>query len=290
MNHQLVPMTPRTNVDRLPASSPASAASSGSAAGSSVPSAPMTPAMAVQRTRLCPVGQFWCKKCDSACASCDLSKGKKDECRKDAASYKALTDRWANDRKLREWFHNMLPHQKVEWYRKQQSLQAGTKRRFDLMEFSEGSRHVVGTGDKELDHFKTWSSFLRDGLQGGSSVQTLEASWTEHITNHKNECLFVRGQWLVPEFQGVVREKSDMRLEENMLARTAVIRDSTQLGELTATSEKLLTSFKDSVDAPKIEMPRQPYVDARVEEMPASSSACPVVGRSILREVFWFRK
>ena len=57
----------------------------------------------------------------------------------DNAAYIALVKRWSKQRALKTWWGGMGDQDRLEWFLKQQTGQAGAKRKFDTVAYSEGS-------------------------------------------------------------------------------------------------------------------------------------------------------
>ena len=74
-------------------------------------------------------------------------------CQKDTASYKSLSDRWQTCRRLKQWWSGLSAELQAEWFLKQQNLPAGTKRRFDEVEYEETTRDQQGDIEDERDDY-----------------------------------------------------------------------------------------------------------------------------------------
>ncbi len=97
------------------------------------------------------------------CKTCKLSKTIIQACRREtstclkcAVAYKSLTDRWVKHKDLKSWWHALQEPSHVQWYRKNNEHESGTRRRFDDVEYMEEKKRVVGEGDIDED----WLSAL----------------------------------------------------------------------------------------------------------------------------------
>ena len=95
---------------------------SGDGTGSSASNAPPVSMVAASlggggkalgRVRTLP-GYFLCRDCGRSLQIQELS-SRALTCKADAASYKALTERWKQDRTLRAWFVALTPEDRKKW-------------------------------------------------------------------------------------------------------------------------------------------------------------------------------
>ena len=69
--------------------------------------------------------------------------------------------------------------EKVQWYQKQQDRTG--KRKFDDFRYEDISQKSKELEDNEVDHYKPWSIFLRDGLNSGKTFSDLQATWKQLV-------------------------------------------------------------------------------------------------------------
>ena len=230
--------------------------------------------------------QFTCSKCKKVMPRSQMST-RPGVCKVDGAAYKSLCDRWTKNRKLKSWWVGLNEEEQRLWFVKQQTNPAGTKRRFADVEYQEKTSTSVGALEDEVDLFMTWARFKREGSQGGKQVEDLELEWADLVSDPSVEAIMRRGQWLVPEFQGVERRKRKATTQEHSASRGREVDDENQLAILRQSGEDLLNKFSASVAAPLRPLPADvPSVpDVTPADQPMSSAPTDFILHTINREV-----
>jgi hypothetical protein len=211
-----------------------------------------------------------------------VAKGNQLWCAKDNLSYQGLALRWAKNQTIKSWWASLTDVQQAEWFKKWASL--SSKRRFDEMFYQEISRHALQMLEDEVDDYQTWIVFKRNRI-GTMSEAAITQEWEDIIKNNQTECLWKRNQWLVPEFQGVIRKKRKLDEQAWETGRTANVSSEAALGSLVAGGEQMLARFGESIAAPLISKPQEPEVDARPEDMPRAAKPDDAMLGCIRREV-----
>lgn len=211
---------------------------------------------------------------------------RKNECKKDAASYKAITERWAKNKTLKSWFQGLSDVDRVDWFRRQHTLSSGSKRRFDEVSYTETSHKSTGQDDTERDHYQPYSEFLAAGLLRNESIATIEEAWKDIVEAPGCDALFVRGQWCVPKFVGVFRDKVSSIRQNQDIKRQKFIHDSDELTSLFASGSALLQNNLDNIKGAKTkELVQAPTVDCTVADKPVTAPVPNLVLTGSLREV-----
>ena len=83
----------------------------------------------------------------------------------------------------------------------------------------------------------------------GKSMPQCEAMWTAALEDPSVEAIQRRGQWLVPYFEGVRKEKGDVQEHVQSTGRSAQITTPAQLAQLQAQGEILLQQFSKNSSA-----------------------------------------
>ena len=227
--------------------------------------------------------QFWCKRCDRAVALAEMSI-QKEVCRKDAASYKAMAARWQTSRKLKVMWETHTPSQRIEWYRKQQNAESGSKRKFDEVTYAEQSVKTEALDEEELDHFIPWSIFKESDKK--KSEATLLQDFTDIVHRSDTEAIWRRDQWLVPRFEGVMRKKRKTMAQEQVVRRSAGVTSNDQLDKLMVGGKVVLDQFRNSIAPTAMALATDtPYVDVRPEDQPAAVEPIDAMSSAVSREV-----
>ena len=262
------------------------ASSRGSTASNSYGSVLSVCAGSASSSERVPAGYFRCSKCRKCLSISMMCSSRSNVCKMDSASYKSLVTQWQKNRQLKTWFQGKTPEEQVQWYLKQQARH-GEKRKLDTLEYSEQNVEDIKEQEKELDDFKTWSRFKRDGLLEQKSVPQLEQEWKELIESPHTECIFRRGQWLVPEFVGVQRAAVNEHGHRFVSAQGANITTAEQLEQLQRSGQMLQEQFLNSIQPAVMQTPLQPVVHSTPAEQPFCTGPQDILSQQIAREVPW---
>jgi len=186
--------------------------------------------------------------------------------------------------KLKEWWKNMKLAEKTEWWRRWQKLNA--KGRSDVMAFIEKGIVAQELLQDEIDAFITFDKWCDGKGTNFTEAQLLER-WVSEIESCKSECLFLRGQWLLPRFEGVERRNRTRHSQEISMYRQVNIHSAEQMTQLWQAGQQALERFKGSIRPPTSAAPLRvdPAVHARLEDMPTVTRPKDALFDSISREV-----
>ena len=152
--------------------------------------------------------QFNCPKCKRRLPVAEaVQVGNQTWCVKDRRTYGQLQTRWAKNPKLRTWWNSMTDEEQQTWFLKWQSLTP--KARFQQIQYVEKVSLAEEVIEDEVEDFKTYARFHMERKMTDPSAtdSAIEADWLDIIDSCRSECLWRRGQWLVPSFNGVRRKK-----------------------------------------------------------------------------------
>jgi hypothetical protein len=232
-----------------------------------------------------PTGFFNCLKCKKQKSLVEISV-RPNVCNADNNAYAALTKRWAKNRQLKVWWEGLSDPQQVDWYVKQSAHPSGVKRCFDELTYVETATTAIEHVNGEVDRLLPWKIFRRNGLMSGQTEMQLEKEFVDLTTNARAECRFVRGEWLVPEFQGMDVRKDKREIQAQVNMRSAVITSSEQLATLNRSGQILLENFATS--CPQISMAPStdgPKTDAGVQDQPVGALPINIILQQVHREV-----
>ena len=229
---------------------------------------------------------FNCKFCKRNLPLTTMSPSRKGVCVTDGNSYKSLTDRWAKCRALRLWWNSLDENGKADWFLKQQKLSSGERRKFDCVQYEEGSSQVVASDETERDHYETNLDFALARTTLGWPIEKIEEDWLSRVERPNSDAILRRGQWLVPKFCGVLIDKRKSQLQETSSKRSKTIADPEQLQQLQSNGQRMLGDFWNSIAGAKApEVVEAPVVDATEADQPSRAIPQDVVGNNIDREV-----
>ena len=188
------------------------------------------------------------------------------------SNYKYLTDRWARDKKLKKWFQSKTPEQKQTWFQ-QRKKNKSNRRSFEDLGYEEADIQEVHEGEDELDHYKPWSLYKRHRLQEGHTLEEAKQYWAEDLADDTIDKKFVRGQWCIAEFEGVMAARGNKRAIQISSKRGTQLQSQADLDRLEASGKATLNqaakSFATTVARSRRSLD-EPELDEGDVELPAS--------------------
>ena len=190
---------------------------------------------------------FQCSKCllPKPIAQLRIRSGQK-VCEGDVRSYASIQTRWAGNRELRSWFKGLTPLDRVDWYVKQQQNDTGKKRNIDSMMYNDTYSNKAIRREGEIDVFIPWRIYRRRALADGEDATQAAYNFINSIQNNRVSCRFHRGEWHVPEYQGLRIETGQELAQGHTVNRGGVVETAAELAERTIVGESLL---KKQIDA-----------------------------------------
>ena len=151
------------------------------------------------------VSSFYCRQCmeQRPIMIMKIRSGSK-VCNDCVGAYGSIQTRWQTNKDLRTWFKGMSPADRAAWYKKQRmSYQPGKKRELSNLEVNENTAHKAARTDGEVDKLIPWRIYRRHAIQDGDSVETAAHKFVQTVQNNRVLCRYQRGEWHVPEYQGI---------------------------------------------------------------------------------------
>ena len=234
------------------------------------------------------LGKFLCPCCKKEWPAVDgVQKGSQIWCRKDVSSYQSLQSRWQKNQKLKRWWQNMSTDEKRSWYLKWQLL--SPQARFSSITYQETVIESMEDIEDDVENYSTYAMWRRDNMTVGEEETSLRARFMEIVDQNRSECLYRRGQWLIPEYMGVQRRIRRRVAEESRVTRTADIDNANHLAELQASGRARLEQFRASISeavTPGLTPENTaPEITSRPSDQPTHGATTSVLGLAIGREV-----
>jgi len=229
--------------------SPSTCTGGGSAAGSAPSrSSEGAPGIHFQLSRqdkqgLLQEGRFKCHKRERTHPVLDMCSGRYGCCIRCHNNYRALSNRWSNCRKLKQWWQGLRKEQQVAWFVKQQEVPAGAKRKFDCLAYAEHGINSSYRLNEDVDRFIPWHVFRREGIASGRCEPELEKEFQDLVDDPTVECIHRRGQWLVPFYEGVVRKTGQQHGTQTVAFRQVNVETGEHLQQLLNSGSTLHDQF-----------------------------------------------
>ena len=232
-----------------------------------------------------PPGFFFCRGClKQLCRSCE-SPNRQGYCSLDENSYQAIAKKWTKKRALKVMWDSWTPQQKADWFRSHQSV--GTKRKFEELLYSENSNHRVTDGMVEVDNYQTYEAFCGRHMAMGKSPPQCEAMWIAALEDPAVGAIERRGQWLVPYFEGVRKEKADVHEHVQSTGRSSQVTTPSQLSQLQAQGEILLQQFSNSIAPAPSRSMAAPATQVSLAEQPVRPATQDAINQQVIREALY---
>lgn len=234
--------------------------------------------------------QFLCPQCGQYTPlSQGVRKGTTLWCEKDNKPYNSFVSRWQANKRLRQWWNSLSKVERQGWFRKWQSLEA--KRRFDFITFVEETCAAQELLEDEIDRFVTFEMWRRNEIIGGQELEWSEEQlvdkWKGIVESMRYECIFRRGQWLIPQFEGIERRSRKRLTLAQTASRVANVSDPEQMMSLWQGGVKALQEFAHSAPVTATyQADAGPAIasDARPEDMPQSPAPQNMMLEAIARQ------
>ena len=233
--------------------------------------------------------EFFCPKCNTVCPiDKAVVKGSQVWCEEDSQSYNQLTVRWKSNTKLKKWWTGLEKLQQQDWFRKWKQMTP--RARFQEISYVEKHEISIEDLEEEVEKFQTWKMFLRANPR--KSEDDLKAEWIKIIEDNRSECCVRRGEWLVPEFQGIERRIRKRQAESQVVERVAHIKDHATLDIFWASGKQRLDMAKAAISPAVIDLTdynvHAPGINSRAMDMPMRASSSGVLLEAMSREVSSF--
>jgi hypothetical protein len=151
-----------------------------------------------------------------------------------------MQTRWAGNRELRGWFKGLPTQERVEWYIKQQQNDTGKKRSRDDMNFIDTYSNNALLRESELDECIPWRIYRRRAISDGEEATQAAYNFISLIQNNRVDCRFHRGEWHVPEYQGLRIETGKEITQGHTVTRSGAVVSAAELLDRIADGEGML--------------------------------------------------
>ena len=161
------------------------------------------------------------------------------------------------------------------------------KERYQAITYCETLAVAVETLEDEIEAFQTKDQYSIDRsiLNPSVSSATLEDDFMEIVNACRDECLYRRGQWLIPKFAGVTRTKRRRTTEQIECTRTANIQNQAQLDSYVASGMERLARLNESIPVSVMSaVAPMPLAQVRPCDQPKRPNNPGVLLQSISRE------
>ena len=249
-----------------------------SSSGSSV-----TSVVARGTTSTAPHGFFFCSKCKKTVPWIGMS-SRHLVCKACHAAYKSLTSRWAKQRNLKTWWDALSEAEKTNWFIKSQETPAGTKRKFDALEYQEVSTEGITYKHEEFDEGVPWWKYKLENMMMGKELPAIEAEWKQLVEGPASEAIWVRGQWVVPRFGGLRLGVTYSRGQKSDTVRSAQVETSEQLTDLQRGGQSLRSTFAAQYTGLKSITEEAPHVEATEADQPVTALPQDIISQQVHRE------
>ena len=111
----------------------------------------------------------------------------------------------------------------------------------------------------------------------GKPIPELETEFSDMVNDPDVECIYKRGQWLVPVFAGVERRRRSSNSVATISQRKAAITGQEMYDNLERSGDQLLTKFRESMSETKTRAPTEvpPSPTSRSASRASTTSAQP---------------
>ncbi len=156
-------------------------------------------------------------------------------------AYASIQTRWTGNRELREWFKALTPSEKQAWYVKQLEND-GVHRKVEDLIYAEASRDVGVKRAFQQDHLVPWRIYRRNALMDGESAEKAAYEFIRIIQDNRINCEFDRGEWHVPEYQGIFREVGRQQEQGLEVKRQCKVDSKEALIQLTSHGRDMMSA------------------------------------------------
>lgn len=239
---------------------------------------------------------FLCPKCKREVPIVEgEQRGAQTWCKKDVGSYKALAQRWSQNRALRDWWTKLPAAEQTSWFLKWQQVAAGSKRRFEECFGEEKSREASYVDNGAVDEWlpiREWMAYRRqENPFLEITEEDLFEEFAEIVRNNRVSCLWQRKQWHVPVYRGIKRQAGVRDSHEVTAGARRKIGSEADLREHLDQGRASLDAFNKSVVAVPNLSEQVPVIDAsEADQAPLAAviSQCgPLINREVTYEVLW---
>ena len=221
-------------------------------------------------------GYFRCSSCEADCPLRLMKfRGNQKVCQPDVNNYAALVGRWKQNKKLKEWWANLGASARVEWYRREQSHCAGTKRDFNQVVYQETTEQKsTGSRNARLLHIPL-IQFIRVKFAEGVSRAVAIVQFNDIVSQRRSSCVFENNEWHVPDYIGIESAVGSATSSGWTMSRSAEdVRDPAALKALVQAGSQMVAQSRGSdMRALQAHMPIALADAPVIQRNPAESTA-----------------
>ena len=227
------------------------------------------------------------------CSQCRIQKSVDEMCHKNTQvwcmgcnrSYCNFLTRCKTQPKLKPWWSSMESSQTVDWFRKGGKL--STSQKANSFSFILKGVHAMEIIEDEIDKWITYDKWLEGKGHLGLTEAQLEARWKQEVESCQSECLFVRGRWLLPRFEGVERRTRTRFSQEVEIFRQIDIRNANEMHALWQQHTSAIGQWSKEIQPVRTVAPlhNDPHVAVQPQDMPhrltPSNLMLDTIGRDV---------
>ena len=187
----------------------------------------------------------------------------------------------------------MSESDKANQYRVWQQVVQGTKRRFDVVEYTESSNRARGQERRARDQMVPWWLFHHYKVQSGTQLSDIQREWKDAVEGRGAEPEWDddHKEWTVGLWMGTVRDRVISDMQTQSCSRTAAILSTQQLDDLRRGGESMLPQYVSQMRAPlslgssSMAPVGAPQVDATSNDQPSLPPPADIAMAAVTREV-----
>jgi hypothetical protein len=152
-------------------------------------------------------------------------------------SYSSLANRWKTNKNLKLWWASLGEVGQADWYRKQHGS-SNMKRKFENIGYSESSSHSDERTKHAVGDMIPLNIFIRRKTLEGLSAAMATQEFQRLVDDKHTLAEFTRGQWHVPDYQGLQRKTGETDSTMYKISRGGAVDNLEQLSEYLASAEQ----------------------------------------------------
>ena len=186
----------------------------------------------------------------------------------------------------------MNENEQAQRFRKWQEarVQGYRKRLFDECNYDEIGSSKACEDNKTVINLTPFKIFRRNSLIEGKSEPEILQEFKNLVGNPHVNCVFERGEWLVPEWQGRISSVGVEAISSATVSRESQVASQGELQALNLAGSHMVVNQLEAMEQANAQhvpapMDITPQLTARVEDQPAKQRASMMVFSAVNREV-----
>ena len=230
---------------------------------------------------------FKCNMCGLQKPLSELEyKGNQQWCRTDVSNYNTLCYRWRGQPKLRKWWTGLNSEQRASWFKKWQSL--STDERNTLFNFIVSTVISKELIEDDIDSWCPLDKYIRHRRLEDPTLtnKQITTEFEQKVETHKSECMYKRGQWLLPIFEGCERRSSSRTSNQIMISKSVDVHNANEMAALCHHGTGMLAEFASGIQPTRTIDPQfTANITASEHAMPQYAQPNNIMQAAISREV-----